>query len=355
MSRFFSEKYNKLTPYTPGEQPGTRDYVKLNTNECPFPPSPLAVELASKAAEGLNLYSDPELKKIRAELASYYGVKPENVICGNGSDEVLDLAFAAFCDKKTPAVFPDITYGFYPVFAEANFVPYEEVPLRDDFTVDVDGLINVPGNVFIANPNAPTGIFLGLDEIERIAAAKPDNVIVVDEAYIDFGGGSAVKFTEKYDNLLVTGTFSKSRSLAGGRLGFGIGNAALINDMNTLRYSRNPYNVNSMTEQAGIGALRDDAYMKKNVKTIAENRAFLTDELRRMGFTVPDSAANFVFASKKGLEGGYIYSELKKRKVLVRHFPKPRIDAWLRITVGTREQIDVLLRELKTIISQAGD
>ncbi|MCR5056257.1 MAG: histidinol-phosphate transaminase [Clostridia bacterium] len=351
MSRFFSEKYNSLTPYTPGEQPGTRDYVKLNTNECPFPPSPLAVELAAKAAENLNLYSDPELKKIRAELADYYGVSKENVICGNGSDEILDFAFAAFCDKNTPAVFSDITYGFYPVFSEANFIPYKEVPLREDFTVDTDGLIDNKGTVFIANPNAPTGIFLPLSEIERILKAKKDNVVVVDEAYIDFGGESAVKLTEKYDNLLVTGTFSKSRSLAGGRLGFGIGNEQLINDLNTLRYSRNPYNVNSMTEAAGIGAVRDDAYMKKNVKTIAENREYLIGELRKLGFSVPDSAANFVFATKSGFSGSFLYEELKKRRVLVRHFSKPRIDDYLRITVGTREQVDILLGELKTIIS----
>lgn len=351
MSRFFSEKYNSLTPYTPGEQPGTRDYVKLNTNECPFPPSPLAVELAAKAAENLNLYSDPELKKIRAELADYYGVGKENVICGNGSDEILDFAFAAFCDKNTPAVFPDITYGFYPVFSEANFIPYKEVPLREDLTVDTDGLIENKGTVFIANPNAPTGIFLPLSEIERILKAKKDNVVVVDEAYIDFGGESAVKFTEKYDNLLVTGTFSKSRSLAGGRLGFGIGNEQLINDLNTLRYSRNPYNVNYMTEAAGIGAVRDDAYMKKNVKTIAENREYLIGELRKLGFSVPDSAANFVFATKSGFSGSFLYEELKKRRVLVRHFSKPRIDDYLRITVGTREQVDILLEELKTIIS----
>ncbi len=351
MSRFFSEKYNSLTPYTPGEQPGTRDYVKLNTNECPFPPSPLAMKLAAEAAGSLNLYSDPELKKIRAELADYFGIKKENVICGNGSDEILDFAFAAFCDKNTPAVFPDITYGFYPVFSEANFVPYKEVPLLEDFTVDVDGLIENEGTVFIANPNAPTGIFLPLGEIEKILKAKKNNVVVVDEAYIDFGGESAVKLTGKYDNLLVTGTFSKSRSLAGGRLGFGIGNESLINDLNTLRYSRNPYNVNSMTEAAGIGAVRDDAYMKKNAETIAANRTYLTEELRKMGFTVPDSAANFVFAAKSGCKGSFLYEELKKRKVLVRHFSKPRIDDYLRITVGTREQVDILLREIKTIIS----
>ena len=309
------------------------------------------MKLAAEAAGSLNLYSDPELKKIRAELAGYFGVKKENVICGNGSDEILDFAFAAFCDKNTPAVFPDITYGFYPVFSEANFVPYEEVPLLEDFTVDVEGLIENKGNVFIANPNAPTGIFLPLGEIEKILKAKKNNVVVVDEAYIDFGGESAVKLTEKYDNLLVTGTFSKSRSLAGGRLGFGIGNESLINDLNTLRYSRNPYNVNSMTEAAGIGAVRDDAYMKKNVKTIAENREYLIGELRKLGFSVPDSAANFVFATKSGFSGSFLYEELKKRRVLVRHFSKPRIDDYLRITVGTREQVDILLGELKTIIS----
>ncbi len=355
MSRYFSEKYKNLTPYTPGEQPGTRDFVKLNTNESPFPPSPLAVKLAEEAARNLNLYSDPELKKIRAELSGRLGVGMENVICGNGSDEILDLAFAAFCDKNRPAVFPDITYGFYPVFAEVNQVPYKEVPLFEDLTVDVDGLINTKGNVFIANPNAPTGIFLGLDRIEEILRAKKDSVVIVDEAYVDFGGESAVPLIEKYPNLLVTGTFSKSRSLAGGRLGFGIGNKELINDLNTLRYSRNPYNVNSMTEMAGVGALRDDEYMKKNAETVKATRAYLTEELRKLGFYLPDSSANFVFAEKKGFGGAYLYEELKKRKILVRHFSKPRIDSFLRITVGTMEQTDILLKALKNIISRPGD
>jgi len=255
MSRFFSQKYDALTPYTPGEQPKEKKYIKLNTNESPFPPSPKAIEAASKAAGALQLYSDPTAAKLHEMIAALYGVKSQNVLATNGSDEILNFAFMAFCDGNHPAVFPNITYGFYSVFAELNGVPYEEIPLKADFTIDPKDYIGIGKTIFIANPNAPTGIALSLDTIEEIVKSNPDSVVVIDEAYVDFGGETAAPLTKQYKNLLVTGTFSKSRSMAGARLGFGIACEELINDLNTIKYSTNPYNVNSMTMAAGIATL----------------------------------------------------------------------------------------------------
>jgi len=254
MSKFFSEKYASLVPYTPGEQPRDMQYIKLNTNESPYPPSQKAQDLASEAAKRLHLYPDPECTALVNELASIYNVKPSQILLTNGSDEILNFAFMAFCDSKTPAIFADITYGFYKVFAQINCLPYVEVPLNDDFTLNKADYFNTGKTVFIANPNAPTGLALSLDDIEEIVKANPNNVVVIDEAYVDFGAQSAVTLVNKYDNLLVTGTFSKSRSLAGGRLGFGIGNKELISDLNTIKYSTNPYNVNRMTQAAGVAA-----------------------------------------------------------------------------------------------------
>ncbi|MBR6762384.1 MAG: aminotransferase class I/II-fold pyridoxal phosphate-dependent enzyme, partial [Clostridia bacterium] len=244
MSRFFSGKYSNLAPYVPGEQPRDRKYIKLNTNESPFPPSPGVVAAAGNEAYQSNLYSDPECISIREALADFYGVKKEQVIATNGSDEVLNFAFMAFGDDKSPLLFPDITYGFYPVFAELNHIPYDIAPLREDFTVNLADYLGNDHTIVIANPNAPTGLALPLSDIEKILRANPDHVVVVDEAYVDFGGESAISLVGRYDNLLVTGTFSKSRSMAGARLGFGIGNAELMADLNRLRYSTNPYNVN---------------------------------------------------------------------------------------------------------------
>jgi len=350
MSRFFSEKYKTLEPYTPGEQPQDMRYVKLNTNESPFPVSRRAVEAAAKAAERLHLYSDPECRLLTQKFSEVFGFAKDEVLFTNGSDEILNFAFMAFCDGEHPAAFPDITYGFYPVFAEINRVPYVELPLRADFTIDVDAYCGLNKTVFIANPNAPTGIALKPEEIERIVRSNPDNVVVVDEAYVDFGAESCLPLTRKYDNLLVAQTFSKSRSMAGGRLGFGVANPEIIRDLNTIKYSTNPYNINSMTMAAGIGVLSDEAYTRANCLTIAENRAFTTDALRRMGFTVLDSKANFIFARHGTVDGETIYRELKARGVLVRHFTRPAIREYNRITIGTREQMEILLRTLCEIL-----
>ena len=352
MSRFFSEKYKALTPYTPGEQPKNRKLVKLNTNESPYAPSPLAQEYAAKAAESLQLYCDIGCTALTEKLAGMYGVEKENLLFTNGSDEALNFAFMAFCDASHPAVFPDITYGFYPVFAALNGVPYEEIPLAEDFSITVDDYCGVNRTVFLANPNAPTGIALPLSDIERIIKSNPDNIVVVDEAYVDFGAESAVSLVKKYDNLLVTQTFSKSRSLAGGRLGMAIGDASLIQDLNTLKFSTNPYNVNSLTQAAGLGALEDEAYFIRNCEQIKSNRAYLTAELRKLGFLTTDSSTNFVFVKHPGLDGETLYQRLKDRGVLIRHFSLKRIRDYNRITVGTREQLDVLLFNIKELLEE---
>ena len=353
MSRFFSEKYSNLEAYTPGEQPKDMQYVKLNTNESPFPPSQKAQEYAAQAAQRLQLYCDPECTVLRKTFADTFGIDEDQVLFTNGSDDALNFAFMAFCDESHPAAFPDITYGFYPVFAELNHVPYEEIPLNEDFTINVDDYCGINKTIFIANPNAPTGIPLSLEDIKKILESNPDNVVVIDEAYVDFGTENAVGLINEYDNLLVTQTFSKSRSLAGGRLGMAIGNAALIRDLNTIKYSTNPYNINTMTQAAGTGTLLDDEYSRRNCAVIAENRAYLTERLEKLGFIHTPSTANFVFAKHPELDGGELYRKLKERGVLIRHFTKERIKDYNRITVGTKEQLDILLNKIEEILEEA--
>ena len=352
MSQFFSSKYKTLEPYTPGEQPKERKYVKLNTNESPFPPSPKALARAREASENLQLYSDPECRSLCNALASTYGVDPTEVLPSNGSDEVLNFAFMAFCDDEHPALFADITYGFYSVFAELNGVPYEKIPLRDDFSISVDDYIGKRGTVFIANPNAPTGIALPVSEIERLLQSDPTRVVVIDEAYVDFGAESCIPLIHKYPNLLVTQTFSKSRSMAGARLGYGIACRDLIADLNTVKYSTNPYNVNSMTMAAGVGMLEDESYTRKNCAEIIKNREFTAQSLRSLGFEMTDSKANFLFAKHAGISGAELYAALRERGILVRHFEKPRISAYNRITVGSKEQMNILIQTIQSILEE---
>ncbi|MBQ4629430.1 MAG: histidinol-phosphate transaminase [Clostridia bacterium] len=352
MSRFFSEKHKSLVPYVPGEQPKDTQYIKLNTNESPYPPSPKAIEEAEKAAKRLMLYSDPECTPLHEALAKLLGAEKDEVLATNGSDEILNFAFMAFCDENHPAAFPDITYGFYPVFAEINHIPYTEIPLRDDFTINVDDYVGIGKNIFIANPNAPTGIALPLSDIERIVASNPDNVVVIDEAYVDFGTESAVGLTKKYDNLLVTQTFSKSRSMAGARLGFGVGCKELIRDLNTIKYSTNPYNVNSMTMASGVGCLNDEDYTKANCQSIIKAREYAVTELKKLGFEMTDSKANFIFARHGRLSGEDIYTLLRKKGILVRHFTKDKISEYNRITIGTMEQMETLVKTLAEILEE---
>ena len=350
MSKYFSQKHGGLVAYVPGEQPKDRGYVKLNTNESPFPPSPRVAEAVQSGAQTLNLYCDPENTRINAAIAKHYGFEKSWVITGNGSDEILNYAVCAFCDENTPLVFADVTYGFYPVFAKINAVPTKVIPLKEDFTIDVDAFCREQGTIVLANPNAPTGIYLPLYLVERIVKAHPNNVVIVDEAYVDFGGESALGIVNRYDNLLVVQTFSKSRSLAGGRLGFGIANEKLIADLNTVKYSLNPYNVNTLTQLAGVASIEDVEYLRNNLMEIVENREYTVKRLQALGFEVLPSMANFIFARKAGLDGAKWYERLKEKGVLVRHFTKERIKDFNRVTIGTKEQMDAFLKATEEII-----
>ncbi len=352
MSKYISKKLDTLEAYVPGEQPRDKSYIKLNTNESPFPPSPYAQRMARQAASSVNLYCDPEAKTLASVAAGKLGVEEENLIFTNGSDEVLNFAFLAFCDEKTPAVFPDITYGFYSVFAKVNCVPFREIPLTETMEINVADYLGTKGTIFLANPNAPTGIALSLKDIEKILIANPENVVVVDEAYIDFGGESALPLVKKYNNLIVTRTFSKSYSLAGGRLGIGIACKELIADLKKIKYSTNPYNVNSMTAAAGVGALLDEEYFENNIAIIKDNRTFLTQQWEQMEFSILPSCANFIFAKKRGISGEALYKSLKTKGVLVRYFDKERLKEYVRISIGTKEELTILLKAVKETLEE---
>ena len=351
MSRFLSGALSGLTPYTPGEQPQDQNYVKLNTNESPYPPSPgVLAALNEREGAALRLYSDPTARELKAALARRYGVEPDNVYVGNGSDEALNFAFLAYATDGRGAAFADITYGFYPVFCDLYHIPTRIVPLRADFTLDPGDYHGLGRTIVIANPNAPTGLALSRDEIEGIVKANPDSVVVIDEAYVDFGGESCVPLIRTYPNLLVVQTYSKSRSMAGARLGYAIGDAALIRDLETVKFSTNPYNVNRLTLRAGVAALAEQSYYDGNCEKIMETRAYTTRELEKLGFTVLPSRANFIFAKKDGVDGGALYRGLKERGVLVRHFDKERVRDYNRITIGTREQMDIFLEKVKELL-----
>lgn len=350
MSRFFSEKYAELEPYVPGEQPKDQQYIKLNTNENAYPPHPAVAEAAEREGHLLHLYSDPECLELRKTLAKRLGVTPEELVIVNGSDEVLNFAFMAFCDKHIPAVFPDITYGFYPVFAKLNQVPYREIPLQEDLTIRTEDYRQAAATIFIANPNAPTGIALSREQIEDILQTNPYNVVVVDEAYVDFGAESCVPLIREYDNLLVTQTFSKSRSMAGGRLGFGVACPEIIRDLETIRYSTNPYNLDRMTLAAGVACLENDEYNRENCKKIMTTRKKTAAALTKLGFEMTASSANFLFARHPAMSGEEIYRRLREKGILVRHFNGERIRDYNRISVGTDEQMEAMVAALQEIL-----
>ena len=352
MSRFFSRRYDALEPYTPGEQPKDQQYIKLNTNESPFPPSPAVEAAVRREAPLLRLYSDPESTELTKKLAARYHLAPEQVLVTNGSDEALNFAFMAFADEARPLAFADITYGFYPVFAQLNHIPYTQIPLKADFTLDPADYLNLGKTIVLANPNAPTGLPLKLCDLERILTSNVGTVVIVDEAYVDFGAESAVQLIDRHENLLVTQTFSKSRSLAGARVGYAMGNAALIADLNTIKYSTNPYNVSRLDAAAACAALDEDAYYMENCRTIAENRAWTTQQLQKLGFTVTASKSNFVFARTERISGLALYEKLKARGILIRHFEKPRIRAYNRITVGTLAQMQALIDAITAILEE---
>lgn len=350
MSRFLSKEYASLKEYVPGEQPQDRKYIKLNTNESPYPPSPATQDAISRdAAEKLYLYSDPESRMLKEGLAKLYGVGAKQVFVSNGSDDILNFAFMAF-GKDVGVCYPDITYGFYPVFAQLHHIDAQVVSLCDDFTVPVSSFCHMGRMIVIANPNAPTGIALSLAEVEQIVATNPDTVVVIDEAYVDFGADSALALLPRYDNLLVVRTYSKSRSMAGARLGFAFASEAIIADLERIKYSTNPYNVNRLTQAAGLAALSEDGYYTDNCKRIMATRERTREALVALGFTVLPSSANFLFAAHKKMSGEEIYLRLKDEGVLVRHFSAERIADYNRITIGTDEQMSQMLAVLTNIL-----
>ena len=350
MSRYLIEAYQALEAYVPGEQPQDMQYVKLNTNESPYPPSPAVLNAAAEEASRLQLYSDPACAALRDAIAGLYGVRRENVYVSNGSDDILNFAFMAFAGKGGRAYFPDISYGFYKVFGDLYGCAYETIPLEQDFRIDPSKYHHRDGLVVLANPNAPTGIALSVEEIEGIVRANPDHVVLIDEAYVDFGAESCVGLTAKYDNLLVVQTYSKSRSMAGARLGFAIAAEGLIADLDRIKYSTNPYNVNRMTLAAGVAAIADNDFYMANCRRIEATRAETSARLEALGFEVLPSKTNFIFAKSDRIGGGALYQELKKRGVLVRHFDSPRIRDYNRITIGTPEQMDVLVNTIQSIL-----
>lgn len=355
MSRYMSSRFDTLEAYVPGEQPQDMRYVKLNTNESPFPPSPKVLTAVNAAETArLNLYPDPEGKALREKLAAEYGVEADNVFLANGSDELLSFAFMAFCDSGRGVAFPDISYGFYPVYANLYRIPYTEVPLREGFSLDPADYRGLNRNIVIANPNAPTGRAISVPDIEEIVRTNPDHVVLIDEAYIDFGGESCLPLIKRYDNLLICQTFSKFRSLAGGRLGFALADRGLIADLEKIKYSTNSYNINRLTAAAALATLDSGDYYAENGRKIQANRAYTAAELDKLGFETLPSLANFIFTRCPKVEGGELYRGLKARGVLVRHWDKPEIKDWLRVTIGTREQMDIFLDKVREILKEAG-
>ena len=349
MSRFLNQQYQSLEAYTPGEQPRDMQYIKLNTNESPYPPAPSVVAaMTGEQVELLRLYSDPTAKALKEKLAALYGVDYENVFVSNGSDEVLNFAFMAFGGKGV--AFPDISYGFYEVYGDLYGIQYEKIPLKADFSVDYRDYCGKGKMVVIANPNAPTGMTVSVDQIEAIVRSNPDSLVLIDEAYVDFGGESCLPLIKTYDNLLVTRTFSKSRCLAGGRLGYAFASPAIIADLEKIKFSTNPYNINRLTLLLGEATVDAEPYYLEKCGQIIKPRGWTTEKLKELGFEVLPSSSNFLFAKTDKMDGGELYLELKKRGILVRHFTNPRICQYTRITIGTPEQMAKFIETVKKIL-----
>ncbi len=353
MSRFFSPRYASLAPYVPGEQPQDRSYIKLNTNESPYPPSPQVLNAVGREEmANLRLYSDPECKVLKEKLSHRYGVTPQNVYLSNGSDDILSFAFMAYGADGRKVAFPSISYGFYRVFAELYGSDSLTIPLREDFSIDYRDYCGLDRMIVLANPNAPTGLALSLQEIEEIVASNPNHVVVIDEAYVDFGAETCLPLIHRYDNLLIVRTYSKSRAMAGARLGFALGCEGLINDLKRLKFSTNPYNVNRLTLIAGAAAIDSDDYFMENCRRIIATRDKTDAALTGIGFTVIPSRANFLFAKHECLGGETIYRLLKEKGILVRHFSDSRIADYNRITVGSEDEMEALVAALTTIVKE---
>ena len=353
----WEDNVRKVVPYTAGEQPRRKGVIKLNTNESPYPPAPgVAERIAGLEAEQMRLYpAFPEQTKLAAALAEYYGIEADQLFIGVGSDDVLSLAFLTFFQSRRPVLFPDITYSFYDVWADLYGIPYKRQPLdeafcirAEDYIAEKNGIEN--GGVIFPNPNAPTGVLMELDRVEEIIASNQDVVVIVDEAYIDFGGTSCLPFIQKYDNLLVVQTFSKSRSMAGMRIGYAMGNAKLIKYLNDVKYSVNSYTMNYAALQIGVEAVEDSAYFKECCGKIVKTRERAEKELARLGFSFPKSYGNFIFASHNKVPAKEIFEKLKENDIYVRYWDKERINNHLRITIGTDEQMEKLYRTLEKIL-----
>lgn len=342
----------KVEPYVPGEQPKEKNIIKLNTNENPYPPaSGVKNVLKNFSADDLRLYPDPSSDELVGALAKRYGVKPSQVFVGVGSDDVISMCFLTFFNSDKPIVFPDITYSFYDVWASVYNIPFETKPLDENFFINENDYFCENGGIIFPNPNAPTGVFESLDKIEKIIKANPDVIVIIDEAYIDFGGESCIPLLEKYDNLIVVQTFSKSRSMAGARIGFAIGSERLIKYLNDVKFSINSYTMNCLTQKIGVEAVRDEDYFKKTVDKIISTRENAKIRLKELGFDFPDSMSNFIFASHKKIPAKEIFEELKKKNIFVRYWNKPRIDNYLRITIGTDEEMEKLFEALESIVN----
>lgn len=354
------DKVRRTSPYTAGEQPKDKTVIKLNSNECPYPPAPGVEKAAQELKErykSLRLYPDMNAAPLVRELAIHYNVSPDQVFVGVGSDDVLALSFLTFFTNGKKLLFPDITYSFYDVWASLYRIPYEMIPLKDDFTIDpVDYLPSArseeTGGIIFPNPNAPTAVEAPQKDVEKIIAGNPDCVVIVDEAYVDFGARSALPLLEKYDNLLVVQTFSKSRSMAGERIGFAIGNKEIIDYLKEIKFSFNSYTLNLPSIIMGCESVRDDAYFRETTGKIIATRERFKKELAELGFQFTDSKANFVFATHPQMKAADIFQALRDRKIFVRYFNKPRIDNYLRITIGTDEQMDILTAALREILQE---
>lgn len=351
MSRFLQSRLQTLQAYVPGEQPQDMTYVKLNTNESPYPPSPGVLQAVNETlASQLPRYPDPQNTALKRAIASLYDLSPQHICVTNGSDEALYFAFFAFGEHGV--AFPDITYGFYTVFSSLLGLHAQEIPLEADFTLDPGAYVHLGKMIVIANPNAPTGLCLSVDTLCHVLEENRDHVVVIDEAYVDFGAQSMAPLVERYDNLLVVQTCSKSRCLAGARLGFALGHPALIQDLERIRYSTNPYNINRMTSAAGLAAIQDNAYYTRRCEQIVQTRQQTAQALRALGFEVTDSRANFLFAQSDAISGKDLYEALKARGVLIRHFTSPRIANYNRITVGSAEQMECFLKHTREILQE---
>ena len=347
----WKENIRKVVPYVPGEQPQEKDIIKLNTNENPYPPSPKVYEAhRNLEVDRFALYPDPASSRLVKGLEKYYGLQEGRVFVGVGSDDVLALAFLTFFNSDKPVLFPDVTYSFYPVWADLYRIPYECPPLDDNFCIRPEDYKRENGGIVIANPNAPTSLALGRDAVEEIVAANPDVIVIVDEAYVDFGGETALPLLERYDNLLVVRTYSKSRSMAGMRIGFAMGNPELIKAMTDVKESINSYTMTMESIEVGAASLEDEDYFQEKLSKVIATRERAKEELRKREFTVLDSSTNFLFARPNQAEAQCLFEELKKEKIFVRHFTVERIKDYLRISVGTDQQMDCLLQAIDRIL-----